>query len=285
MRNRIHYPWCCDTRQPIFPVTSATEPLKLTRRRKKVGPEARGKGIGCASEWQLVCEGWLCQNTQGVLNSSAARPSSTASEKLLHSLPSSMGHKEAVRYWLMNASVIKVNSTKARVGGEGLHPGKLRAWLDLSRRWNRHACMTTRSHESPSPGRMLWLTGPPPQHPLGLALPVPYLPSPPGSDLWPRLSHVTIWPSEFLAWGPGSSSWDLLASLAPHTQLGFLYSMTWDLQACFRRSKYSYETIQWRRHLKERPGTRGRKAGLVCNCDPVNVAPLKTRDSKTLKFT
>lgn len=121
--------------------------------------------------------------------------------------------------------------------------------------------------------------------PLSLALPVLYLSSPPGSDLRPRLSHVTIWPSEFLAWGPRSSSWDLPASLAPQTQLGFLYSMTWDCPACFHRSKYSYETVQWRRQLKERPGIGGRKADLLCNCDPVNVAPLKTKDSKTLKLT
>lgn len=86
-------------------------------------------------------------------------------EDLLHSLPSSLGRKEADRGWLINARVIKVNSTKARVGEEGLHPEKLHVRLDLRHHWSRHAHMATRVHESPSPGRMLWLTGPPPQHP------------------------------------------------------------------------------------------------------------------------
>ena len=86
-------------------------------------------------------------------------------EDLLHSLPSSLGRKEADRCCLINARVINVNSTKARVGGDGLHPEKLHVRLDLRHHWSRHAHVATWVHESPSPGRMLWLTGPPPQHP------------------------------------------------------------------------------------------------------------------------
>ena len=144
MRSRIHYP------DVVIPDNAFSQlPLLLNLfswlagERKWAWSKGKQSDVLVSDIW---CEGWLCQNTQGVLNSSAARPSSTDSEKLLHLLPFSMGHKEAVRCWLMNARGIKVNSTKARVGGEGLHPGKLRVWLDLCHRWSRHACMAAQVH-------------------------------------------------------------------------------------------------------------------------------------------
>lgn len=237
MRNRIHYPDVVIPDKPIFPVTSATEPLKLTRRRKKVALKQgeRESDVPVSDSW-CVKDGFAKipkVSSIHLLPDQAPRPPRNYST---HCPPLwDIRKQSGIDSWM---PAIKVNLQKP-VGGEGLHPGKLRAWLDLSRRWNRHACMTTRSHESPSPGRMLWLDRTPPIAPPWV-WPLPYLPSHLDLTCDPS-SHVTIWPSGILHGAPGQAPGIfLLFSRSSHpTWLSFT---PWPetFSVCFRRSKYSY---------------------------------------------